>query len=101
MEKDVYAVFIKGPFPLKHDSEKGRADMGKGCLLIKNQVQAPDPKSQRTLKWKTAGDSGALASPLKKGSSSTGARALDGLFSLSPVIREGPTFGQDILLPDP
>ena len=91
-------LFIEGLFPLKHDTEKGRADMVKGCLIIKNQVPAPYSKSQRTLKWKTTGETGALASPLKKGRSSTWARARDSLFSLSPVIREGPIYGQDILL---
>lgn len=97
-------LFIEGPSPLKHDTEKGRADMVKGCLVIKNQVPTSYPKSQRMPKWKTTGDRGALASPLKKGRSITGARARDGLFSLSPVIREEPTYGQDIqdiLLPAP
>ena len=73
-------LFIEGLFPLKHDTEKGRADMVKGCLIIKNQVPAPYSKSQRTLKWKTTGETGALASPLKKGRSSTWARARDSLF---------------------
>lgn len=57
--KNVYAVFTEGLFPLTHDTENRRRDMVKGCLVIKNQIHAPNPKSQRALKWKTTGGTGA------------------------------------------